>query len=349
MVKPIALVGGWGYDNLGDEAILAGYLETLDDLGVDYRVLSRFPKQTMTAQRSLSSCETEYLAFRNPKAASSALIFGGGGYLNGHWFPEAYLKLFGAARIRGGEGVIATHAVEIRQLNSRIGRKLIVDLTKNAHATHFSVRDEESRRELTQCLGSAAVVNLVPDAISLLYPYLDKYDSHPNVARGRTVLNLMDISRRADSMEADFAVADWDSFAQSLVAEFGDSALGLVMGSGDLHYMRRFRNLDLVRPKSVQELVSVLRSADQLVSVRMHPSLVASAVGTPSVAIPYCGKVRPTLASLGLEHLVLDALSLPAVHHRLEAATRVCVKDSWENAVGISRGWLESVISGVQS
>jgi polysaccharide pyruvyl transferase WcaK-like protein len=47
----VVLAGGWGYNNLGDEAILAGYVETLLGHDLDPTIISVDPRKTRAAQR----------------------------------------------------------------------------------------------------------------------------------------------------------------------------------------------------------------------------------------------------------------------------------------------------------
>ena len=218
----IDLAGGWGYENLGDEAILAGYVEHLRGRD-DVRVLSVDPRRTKAAQLDgvLVARETFTERSNNP------LVIGGGGYLNGRWLPEIYPKLTRLAAISRSRPVSA-HGIEVRRMDYVMQSSLLNRVLGHAEV---SVRDPVSASNVARIVGSAPPI--VPDAISLLVPHLDRYVRRSPLQEGKVVINILDISSRGDSDECEVEVDQWDQFVQSILTALGPEAVILIGGEGD--------------------------------------------------------------------------------------------------------------------
>lgn len=334
----VDLVGGWGYANLGDEAILAGYVEVLKD-EVDLHVRSVDPGRTLRAQMSLASVAREWGV-----RGQGVPVFGGGGYLNGRWTPFAQQKLAtGAALARRRSAVV--HAVELRKMSA--GPTTAWLARRFLKRSIVSVRDVESEHECYRASGID--VDVVPDAITLLHPYLDKYRGRRRESEGKILVNALDIKSRGDADEAEIDVDAWRPFLLDLGKALGGRLCLMVGGEGD----RDFANglgigSAIVEPRTVQDLVGLIGSADGLISVRMHPSLLGTALNIPTVAIPYCGKVRPTLESIGVEQAVTTELSVDSVLSTLSASPRDTTS-VWRDASRMSRDWLLTSIDAASN
>lgn len=323
----VVLAGGWGYENLGDEAILASYIEALSDI-VDLTITSADPARTTRAQRGGP------VVVREGSARGATLLVGGGGYLNGRWIPEIYRKLWDLRRMAAGE--VVAHGVEVRRMDGPVRQKLFNGTFTGAA---MAVRDELSALEVDRIGCVPSTLTVAPDAITLLAPHLDKYGVEIPEMRGKVVLNLLDISHRSDADEAEIDIERWDDFVRELVRRLGKDAVGLVGGGGDRAYATGIvPDLTLVEPHTVPAMVSVLRSARAVLSVRMHPALLASALGTPVVSVPYCGKVRPTLERIGVDDCILTALDVDRVMADLTLARDHAA--AWTEAHAVSSSWL---------
>ncbi|QAY74712.1 hypothetical protein ET445_16585 [Agromyces protaetiae] len=322
----VDLIGGWGYNNLGDEAILAGYIELLSDVS-EVSVASVDVARTAHAQRPGIRVRPE----GRPSRGDAAILCGGG-YLNGSWVPEIFGKLRRQRRDMGSAPVRVVSSVEVRGMAS--GRRARL-LRNTLSGSAVSVRDVQSQQELRR-LGIESEV--MPDAIALLWPYLDRYQTPVPEARGKVLINLLDIGRRPDAGESEVDPTEFIRLADELIDSLGDRAVGLVIGDGDLAFMRRYRHLQLATPRSVTDLVSLIGEADAVLSVRMHPGLIASAMGTPVVAIPYCGKVRPTLQRIGVADSILVELDRSRVDRQLR--TVVDRSARWREAHNLKKDWL---------
>jgi hypothetical protein len=331
-VTALVIAGGWGYENLGDEAILAGYLEFLYGR-TDLRVASSNPNKTLRAQRGFGAVIAE-----GRKARAEILLIGGGGYLNGGggWKPEIVRKLWDLHTMARGK--VVGHALEVRCIHGAIEERLFRSIFDGPE---LSVRDLDSKHEVRRLVGSEPDPPVVPDAIALLAPHLDRYGGIIRELQGKIVLNFLDFPRRPDSHEAEVNGGHWAAYVRELSRALGDNAVGLIMGAGDRRFLQwAAPTLPLLEPASVADLVSALRSARGVVSARMHPALLASALGTPAVSIPYCGKVTPTLRRIGVDDQILRALDVEMTLDLL-SAQQPRHADAWLKAHDESGAWLE--------
>lgn len=328
----IALAGGWGYDNLGDEAILAGYIEFLRGIA-DVEVLSVDAKRTAAAQRDGGVIVSEYS--RPSSLAIERLLVCGGGYLNGHWRTELPLKLLRLARISGRAERVAVHGVELRKLGSRFVRP---NARRVLGAGPLAVRDVESQAVAAELgLSTPAVL---PDAISLLAPHIQKYVHPVGVSAGKVLINVLDIGARPDASESEVDTTQWRQFCSDIVERLGDRALGLVAGEGDTKIPNEL-GLPTVTVSTVSALVSTIAEADAMLSVRMHPTLLGTILGIPTVGVPYTGKVRPTLRRVGVDDVLMDDLSVDAVMSRFESSSQGWAS-AWAGAYERNAAWLHA-------
>jgi polysaccharide pyruvyl transferase WcaK-like protein len=334
MTTGIVIAGGWGYDNLGDEAILAGYLEFFRNK-VLIEVASVNPVNTQNAQR----LPVAVLSESARPSLSGPLLLGGGGYLNGRWIPEIYKKLRRLVRLRGNRGLYA-HGIEVRRMDYWHQSRLISRLAMDGR---IAVRDDQSSATLASVANVQSCV--LPDAIALLYPHLAKYVVDGGWSEGKIVVNLLNIAARGDSDESLVDIRAWDGFVDDLLDALGDKAVMLVGGEGDRHYINtRHPKAALVEPKTVSELISTLAAADGVLSARMHPALISSALNTPTVAIPYCGKVSPTLERIGVSDIILPRLNVEDALVML--AEKTDHSAAWSRASRASEEWLTQLVNG---
>lgn len=102
------------------------------------------------------------------------------------------------------------------------------------------------------------------------------------------------------------------ALAAEMVAETADARLvGLAMEPHDRVALKEaMPSIEVVTPRSVQELVSLISGAELVIGERLHANIVAAAIGTKFVAIGYKPKTFDFVESLGLEASVLDSRDL---------------------------------------
>jgi polysaccharide pyruvyl transferase WcaK-like protein len=311
--KPTLIVGGYGYRNAGDEAILAGLLELTGRDGVT--VVSRSPAETSATHGvrsiSIAAAAPELLRHRG-------MVIGGGGLfgrdmgLLGRLLPLAGLAATARREVALlGIGVDSDMPRSTRSLLGALGRR----------ATSVLVRDEASVGILHE-LGVAAT--LAPDLSSRVLSagraaglrHLEVAGLQP---RRRTVIGLaltavrQDLGERVERAvleavdalpEVDFCLVPMSR--HPFVPAHNDEVLARRLVA------QRPRLRIVVPPPETSQLLAIFEAFGVAVCMRYHSLLFAERAGIPIVPIAYAEKCRHWLAERGLVAQDPSAASLIA-------------------------------------
>jgi polysaccharide pyruvyl transferase WcaK-like protein len=308
---PILIVGGYGYRNMGDEAILAGLLRRLGPKSVS--VVSRMPSETAAFHevRAVGIFETP-LAL----ASHRSLLIGGGGLFGrdmgaiGRLLPG-----FGLLAQRLGR-TVAIHGVGIDEGTPPLAATLLRRLSRGA--AEVSVRDRRSAEILAEW-GVEAVV--VPDL------------SEDCPAAPREVGEQL---LRASGLDLDRPIVGLCLTAvdAALARTVAEAVVSCVEAQPQVQFcfvpMSRHpfvpRHDDTVFGRSVQalapgvrilqgvarpsELLSVFESLSVAVCMRYHSLLFAWRSAIPIVPIAYAPKCHIWLGEHGLAPIEPEAVSI---------------------------------------
>lgn len=301
--EPILVVGGYGYRNLGDEAILAGLLRMLGpDRSVT--VVSRSPAET-TALHGVPSVPIGGAVAA--LARHRTLLIGGGGLFGRDMgLIGRFLPAFAALAAAGGR-TIAIHGVGIDPGLPTLTRHLLA-LTAS-RAMELSVRDRASQARLgvepqrvtVRPDLSALVVAARPAQGRAVLRSVGLDPSHPIVGLALTALNPALVPPLMDNV---IQAMDRLPAVQFCFIPMSQHPYRAV--HNDLLLGRRLREL---RPRlavieALQDpslALAVFGSLDAAVCMRYHSILFAERAGTPMLPIPYAPKCDSWLAEHDVE------------------------------------------------
>jgi len=331
----IGLVGWYGHDNLGDDALALASLR---------RVRKDFPGEGVVCFSSSPLHHPEFdgvefleppplrpgnlaLYFRNNSGAlrqwltCRLLVLGGGGYFADDLGISAPLKwaiLLGVRRLVPGTRLLG-YGIGIGPLNSYVGR-LSARLAFGGK-TSLSVRDPDSAELLHSCrVRSEATV--VPDPAFIL-----ESSTTEGVSRsfaGRCVYFCpaalgASLSKRARR------IANYDNYVRlwaSLIEHTASRGLtpilvpfqkgGVSNAESDTHLCLSIQEkcsqttaVDILSISDPEALIRVFESAHMVFCMRFHSLVFAILAGSPVSGIGYHRKVRSLAASVGLaDHFV---------------------------------------------
>ncbi len=329
MAEPVLVIGGYGYGNVGDEAILAGLLARLTDRQMS--VVSRDPEGT----RRLHAVDA--MGIREAAGAlrrHRALIIGGGGLFGrdmgaiGRLLP-AFGLLAGAL----GRQVLI-EGVDIDAKLSPSARLFVPTLMRRA--AHVSVRDRGSIGVLRNWGVSA---DLAPD--------LSNWMPMAPVGDGRALLRAasIDTSRPVVGLALTGVQPAVGDHALAAVAGAMDALPGVqfvflpmsrhpsVIKHDDLVFAERLRamqpRLAVVDESSHPSIVlAAFTQLTAVVAMRYHGMLFAERAGVPLVPLAYAEKTARWLAERGRSPV---AARTPAVL----AALRDALLCDWRSAATV--------------
>ena len=296
---PVLIVGGYGYRNVGDEAILAGLLASLDR--PDVTVVSRDPRRTEAVHevRSVGVADAPLALIRH-----RSLVIGGGGLFGRHMGRLGRLLPAFGALATVGRRVMVTGIGLDHDLPPSTQRAVAALLRRAASVT---VRDLESSR-IAAAWGVPATV--APDLSAHLRVSPPEVGTRllrdAGVRAGRPIvgLALTDVEPRLTDAVVHAAEAAMDRLPE---VEFCFIPMSRHPSIGHHDDRRLAARLQVVQPRlrvldaeHPADVLSVYARLSAAVVMRYHGLLFAERGGVPIVPIPYAEKCDHWLAERGI-------------------------------------------------
>ena len=302
--------GYYGYDNMGDEAILQRITEKF---GRDYRllVLSKQPAETMRRYPVEAVYRFAPLTVRKAIRTSDAVLSGGGSLLQNRtsrrslWY---YLWVIRQAEHYGKKTVI--YANGVGPISGRSSRAMTGHVL-NA-ASQITVRDEDSAEELRR-LGVTGQITVTADPVFTM-PRPEEgagvhmLESAGILTEGRqrllgVSLRSMDMSRRG--------ILCCGQLLDQVCGETGCVPVFLCMQQPtDLEMAQKVQAVMktagrvLTGCNTAEEMIRAISAMEAVVSMRLHPLIFAAVAGTPMAGFAFDPKVTALLRDLDMP--VLD-------------------------------------------
>ena len=332
-MKKLGIFGYYGYENTGDEAILASlkrglkqaipdidpvvfsgnsdYTASMHEISSVTEVLPRRPADWIV--RSLGRNRSEFFRSWAAFRACDAFLFGGGGLFYDHPDSHAYLdNLFNRIEQckRSGRKV-AVAGVSIGPLHHAASRSRLGEVLNQVDA--FIVRDRPSAELAVECGVDPDRVQVTADLVFLLEA-AQKEQALEALARegvedsGRPMIGLCLYGRASEANGLDPMLV---SFCRWLIAEYDCSILLVPMQTStefdDRPFARRFakqlgkseRIHALQGPYSPAVTMAIMNQCEAIVAMRLHGAILAINNGTPLLGLNYMPKVERLFHEIG--------------------------------------------------
>ena len=328
----IFLVGWYGTDNLGDDAILDAVVAASRALGIS---IDRFSTRRVTADpRAVCLRSREFWRYVTACRRATRVVLGGGGILKDEGLGPLLEFLLTAVLARVFRRPVALLSVGVGPFYGAPGRLLIGAIARLASVR--VVRDRESAAYLHR-LG-----------IRNVHVAADPIFSLSSAARAATELRrrrhrALFCVRPWFHIGRSKTIGTWDAFAESLAT----IARGLLRAGWQVHFaclywpQDREAAFDVVARVSADsritvqshsigwsELVDDVRDAGVVIAMRYHCIAVAALAGVPTVALSYEPKVAALARELGLPRVSLDEPSFAERVEELAAGDAARVRES---------------------
>ncbi|MBQ7544445.1 MAG: polysaccharide pyruvyl transferase family protein [Synergistaceae bacterium] len=270
-----AVLGYYGFGNLGDELLLRACLEMFRRCGLrreDVVVLSASPED---------ACSVNRWKFREVVRAlreSDTLLLGGGGLFQDTTSVKSCVWYWGIVRLAK---LLVCRVWALGQsvgpLKSRVSRMLAGDALRLCEAVH--VRDEKSY-SLAKSLGCRNVIRGHDLVLSL------PADVQPHAA-ACTLVNLR-------------PCADLDTFTRIIAPNLKGRVVGVALSDEDIDAMKGLSLTEIVRVRSFSEAADVWSKASCAVGMRLHFGVLSRIFRTPLAMMPYDPKVSEFASQSGV-------------------------------------------------
>ncbi len=278
----VLISGYYGYNNLGDEAILSTLVSKLKSYGYEVTVLSAEP--TLTRNLHDTKARHRYRGLLPAILSHDALISGGGGLLQDKTSLRSLHYYLGVIRLAK---LLRKKVIIYGQSVGPLSQKGKVAVANTLRGFPIAVRDKASQDLLTS-LGIEA--SLVADS-ALLLPV-------PELPEKKSIGVLL-IPR-----------ANYRKFTQELV-KLGKafeaqkhSIAALAMhpseDTQEVNFLKEnLPSLEVLEAKTPKQALEQIAKAYYVASVRLHGLILAARVRTPFTGIAYDPKVASFLQEVG--------------------------------------------------
>lgn len=295
----VLLSGYYGFDNLGDEALLSGIVTSLKDLEHDITVLSSQPEKTTSLHKV--KAVHRYKSALSALFSCDAFISGGGGLLQDNSSRRSlqyYLWLIRLSKVLGKRTLI--YGQSIGPL-SDWGQKAVASALKN---TRIAVRDKPSQ-ELLASFNLTS--DLVADAALLIPQPILKKENYTLLVPRHGYPNITDALI---------------STAKTLKEHKQSVALASVQPNEDAAELERIKavipDIRVLDAQTPQAFLTHIAKANYVISGRLHGLILAAVAGVDYAGLIYDPKVRAFLSETGAPAFELpvdvDALNQVALN-----------------------------------
>lgn len=308
----ILMAGHFGAGNVGDDAIMLGFLEGLGQSGVEATVMSGTPEETFRSYGVRGIPRKDKGAFASELENIDALVFAGGSIFQDVTSVKSaifYASLVKKAKQAGKKVYLVGQGVG--PLTSFFGKRAAIGAFNAADAV--VVRDPISAQTLKD-LGVRRPVSVGADLAFLLQP-------PPPSSGGDSSFAV------ADMKSVGVAPRMWGKNSKEVVACFGEFCRLMfqaryvpVLIPMDRHQdtpmiqaicdAQGGKIPDLRKITSPTQLQARLSRMEAIVSMRLHGGILAATVGVPSLMVSYDPKVTAFAKSIdGPQALPIEGLS----------------------------------------
>ncbi len=304
----VVISGYYGFDNIGDEAVLHAMLQALRAVvpGLEATVLSKDPVCTARQFGVRSVLRDNLGQVWRALREADLLISGGGGLLQDVTGPKSiiyYLSIVAMARLLGRP--VFFYAQGIGPVHTAWGKNMVRIVANRVDA--ITVRDTDSREELTALGVTRPAIEVTADPVLGLDPALI------DIARGKEILSSLGLG---SGPVAGISVRPWKN-AKGYLEVLARGADDLAALGWQVLLVPMHRNVDLDCCREVaarmsepaflleksadyMDILALTANLDLAIGMRLHFLIFSSLFGVPLVGIPYDPKVNRFLQSVGL-------------------------------------------------
>ncbi|MBL8059235.1 MAG: polysaccharide pyruvyl transferase CsaB [Chthonomonas sp.] len=297
-MKKVLLAGYFGCENLGDDAILLGFIEGIRQAGLEPTVLSGAPEETYRLYGLSSIPRKDMARFRQAMSEHHALVFPGGSIFQD--VTSVKSAMFYANLVREAKKLnkkVALLSQGVGPLSSFLGKRAAKFAFESADA--ITVRDPESIRTL-QSLGIKATPRATSD-MAFLLPTVTGEEGGFQVGSMKSVGLIPRPHGRPQEVErlfADLSRLLFENGYMPTLIELDRQLDGPLIQSIEKAQGGKIPSLrKLTTPMELQKR---LLRMDGVISMRLHGGIIATTVGVPSVMLSYDPKVSAFASEAGL-------------------------------------------------
>lgn len=275
-----AVLGYYGFGNLGDELLLEACLAMFGRCGVkrdEVIVLTNAPEEISGPAVNRWHYREVVKALRE----SESLLLGGGGLFQDSTSVKSCLWYWGIVRLARFLGCkVWAIGQSIGPLESFEGRLLARDALKRCEAVH--VRDDASR-----LLAESMKCGRVIQGCDLVLSLAAAAPTHPPASAACTLVNLRPFKKL-------------DAFITVIAPHLKGKVIGTALSDEDIEPLEMLGLSEIVRVRTFDEAKSLWSQASCGIGTRLHFGVLSQIFALPVAMIPYDPKVSGFAKEAGI-------------------------------------------------
>ncbi len=308
----ILLSGYYGFNNLGDEAILEAIISNLKKEIKDTKitVLSAKPQITKEKYGVDSVNRRSILKIINAIKNCDLLISGGGSLLQDITSKRSihyYLGIIVMGLLMGKKIMIYSQGIgPINKKSNRIITKFLLNRVE-----YITVRDEESKKDLLDMGVKDSKIEVTADPVITINKSgkekgIDILKKHNGALEGNPIIGISFRGKNYNIKMKKLLIDVVESLRSELKAEVVfipfhyNEDMELME---DLEQELRNKAIFIKDRYDIKEILSVVENLDLLVGVRLHSLIFSAVAGVPMIGISYDPKIDYFMETMGLQSL----------------------------------------------
>ncbi len=289
----LVLSGYYGFDNVGDEAILYAIIHSLKEYNpkIEIVVLSNKPEKTAETYRVKAVNRWSLKEVRATLKSSDGLISGGGSLLQDETGRKSIPYYAGIMKIAQQlKKPVFIYAQGMGPITSKLNQLIVKHVLNRAKLV--TVRDSQSEQLLKE-IGVAEPIHLVPDPVM----GIDATDFHSSwLGQQRFQGKVITVSVRNWAND-DHAFPEIATALDQLANNGYHIVFVPMHGKNDFQTSQQIQDLmtttAYIAPydSTIQEKMAIIKESDLLFGMRLHALIFAAVGHTPFVALSYDPKI----------------------------------------------------------
>lgn len=289
----VVLSGYYGFDNVGDEAILYAIVHSLREYHqkIDIIILSNKPEKTAETYRVKAVNRWSLKEVRAAIKSSDGLISGGGSLLQDETGRKSIPYYAGVMKIAQQlKKPVFVYAQGMGPINSKVNQMIVKYVLNSVKL--LTVRDQQSK-QLLEKIGVSSPIQLVPDPVMAI----DASEFHSSWLEQQNFHNkIITVSVRDWSDDA-YAFQEIATGLDQLVNKGYEIVFIPMHGKHDFKTSQDVASLMKTKAhisphdSTIQEKMAIIKESDVLFGMRLHALIFAAVSYTPFVALSYDPKI----------------------------------------------------------
>ena len=305
----IIIIGGYGFGNLGDEAILEGTIKILQRIHRkdDLLVFSFNPKETSR----LHDVKSKRVNITDLIKSDKVIVGGGGLFFDA--IMRDFILLILVSKFLGKE--VEIFRVGVSESKSKINR-LLIKLAFNM-VNKISVRDKKSE-SILRSYGVSKNIDVLDDPAYSVFDYSDQLKKRStkieSIGISLRLINDDIVDKNTEDVFTEFI--NYVTNKYKIKVYFVPFCINnevpfendMILANRIEQRLKNKKEFITLVPKNTDDLVNIFRKFDIFIGMRLHSLIFSTTNNIPSIGIAYADKIKYAVKK-NIKTIDLDNLS----------------------------------------